>query len=72
MQGLWLAFYQPTASDSEDMERYYRFENYISHTDDEATGWTNQLYRSWRGNGLSVKSVPGWRVFSPKKVDSWI
>jgi len=31
--------------DSEDMERYYRFENYISHTDDEATGWTNQLYR---------------------------
>ncbi len=52
--------------DSEDMERYYRFENYISHTDDEATGWTNQLYR--RARQWTLRQKRSWvEGFLPKK-----
>ena len=50
----------------EDMERYYRFADYISHTDDEASGWIYRLYRWARQWTLGLKRSWVERVV-PKK-----
>lgn len=39
----------------EEIGRYYQFKDYVSHTDEEATGWINQVYRRVRQHTLRQK-----------------
>jgi 2-polyprenyl-3-methyl-5-hydroxy-6-metoxy-1,4-benzoquinol methylase len=42
----------------EEIEQYYRFTDYVSHTDEEATGLINQLYR--RVRRITLKQKQRW------------
>ncbi|MBM3929858.1 MAG: class I SAM-dependent methyltransferase [Sphingomonadales bacterium] len=42
----------------EEIGQYYKFTDYVSHTDEEATGFINQLYR--RVRRITLKQKEGW------------